>query len=497
MSAALGRDEDGDMTKNPDAGTPAPEPGAGLDAFFDGLRGLGAVRSREDRVVAGVCAGLARWWGVNPAFVRAAAIVFFLISTLGLLTYMVALALLPDEDGKILAESAIRRGDGNGIALLVVIGVLVVGEISATWWAWLGVPLAVLAWWMIRSAASGKTPRQMREEAAALGADLRRSTRLNPAPESPGSSTPQDSPVGPPPPTGPPGTDLAGVTDSPYPDRPRPAAAPSSGSMPSSGAAPLGLGPGRTYSPTRVRDPEPMPPARRRAGPLFFFVTMGLALTVYGLVMSVPALRELTSHRHAFALACSAVVASLALLWAGLRGLRAAFTATVVAVLLGMSVLAGFVPQLSTFIAAGIGERTWTPVAGQDDPAYALSMGEATLDLASLPNDGAGQVISASVLLGELNVLIPPGLNVLVESDLGAGELSAEPPAGGKSRTLAAGTAGGMVVAVGDPAGAPDAIVRLSVGLGEIALKTSSPVNSRPSTDPSPTGTTNKPGQTR
>ncbi len=483
MAAALARNDDGDMTENPDPGTSAAEPGAGLDAFFNQLRDLGAVRPREDRVAGGVCAGLARKWGVHPAFIRVAAVVLFLIGTLGLVAYLVALALLPDEDGKILAESAIRRGDGNGIALLVVIGVLVVIQISATWWVWFGVPLAMLTWWMVRGAAAGKTPRQMREEAAALGADLRRKAGLDTAPESPGSNTPQDSPVWPPPPTGRPGTDPAGATNSvysDYSDRPRPPTTPSSGSVPSSGAAPLGLGPGRTYSPTRVRDPEPMPPARRRAGPLFFLFTMGLALTVYGLVMSVPALRELTSHRHAFALACSAVVASMALLWAGLRGLRAAFTATVVAGLLGMSVLAGFVPQLSTFLAGGIGERIWTPIAGQEDPAYALSMGEATLDLAS-----------------QLNVLIPPGLNVLVESDLGAGELSAEPPAGGKSQTLVAGAARDTVVAVGDPAGAPDAIVRLSVGLGEIVLKTSSPVNSRPSTDPPPTGTPTEPGQTR
>ena len=40
-----------------------------------------------------------------------------------------ALALLPDENGRIFTEEALRRGDGSAIFLLVVIGILLAGEL--------------------------------------------------------------------------------------------------------------------------------------------------------------------------------------------------------------------------------------------------------------------------------------------------------------------------------------------------------------------------------
>ncbi len=70
-------------------GTPPRPPIAGLPE--------GLVRRRDERMVAGVCAGVARWLGVDPIVVRLAACVLALANGVGLIVYLVAWAVLPDE----------------------------------------------------------------------------------------------------------------------------------------------------------------------------------------------------------------------------------------------------------------------------------------------------------------------------------------------------------------------------------------------------------------
>lgn len=63
-------------------------------------------RPRDNAVVAGVCAGLARRWNVDPNLLRIAVVVLSLLSGLGAIAYGVAVALLP-RDGE--AEAPVRR----------------------------------------------------------------------------------------------------------------------------------------------------------------------------------------------------------------------------------------------------------------------------------------------------------------------------------------------------------------------------------------------------
>ena len=62
------------------------------------------VRVREGRIVAGVCTGLARYFGVDVNLVRLAFGVLTVFYGLGLLLYVAAWAILPEEgeDGSIL-----------------------------------------------------------------------------------------------------------------------------------------------------------------------------------------------------------------------------------------------------------------------------------------------------------------------------------------------------------------------------------------------------------
>jgi len=60
----------------------------------------GLLRSRENRMIAGVCGGFAEWLGWDPTLVR---ILFVLVSVLsaafpGILVYLVAWVLMPTRE---------------------------------------------------------------------------------------------------------------------------------------------------------------------------------------------------------------------------------------------------------------------------------------------------------------------------------------------------------------------------------------------------------------
>jgi signal transduction histidine kinase len=57
----------------------------------------GLSRDRDDRVIAGVCAGVARWLGVDPTIVRIAVVLLGFANGVGLLAYAVAAVVLPED----------------------------------------------------------------------------------------------------------------------------------------------------------------------------------------------------------------------------------------------------------------------------------------------------------------------------------------------------------------------------------------------------------------
>jgi phage shock protein PspC (stress-responsive transcriptional regulator) len=120
-------------------------------------------RSREDRVVAGVCGGFARYFNIDPVFVRIAAVALAFVGGAGLLLYLAALLLMPSDAGDAPVQSS---GEGRN-RVLVILGV---GAILLVTWplllgggfllAGIGIPLAllvgtgVLVWWLV----SGEGP---------------------------------------------------------------------------------------------------------------------------------------------------------------------------------------------------------------------------------------------------------------------------------------------------------------------------------------------------
>ena len=118
------------------------------------------VRVRSGRVLGGVCAGLGRYFNLDPIIFRIGAIVLVFVGGAGLLAYLAALLLIPAEDSDA-AESAGRN------RWLVIVGVIVL--LCITWPFLLGgglllagllIPFAllvaagVLVWWFV----SGEGP---------------------------------------------------------------------------------------------------------------------------------------------------------------------------------------------------------------------------------------------------------------------------------------------------------------------------------------------------
>jgi len=55
-------------------------------------------RSSTNKVVAGVCGGLAEYFGVDPTLIRVALVISVLIGGIGILAYIIAVIIIPTDD---------------------------------------------------------------------------------------------------------------------------------------------------------------------------------------------------------------------------------------------------------------------------------------------------------------------------------------------------------------------------------------------------------------
>ena len=101
-----------------------PPPRAGADSAGEttpgGARRL--LRSRDDRVIAGVAGGLGRYFDIDPVIVRIAFAVTILFGGLGVVAYLAAALFVPTDDG---AGKPAPASRGRGVARFVGVGLLV------------------------------------------------------------------------------------------------------------------------------------------------------------------------------------------------------------------------------------------------------------------------------------------------------------------------------------------------------------------------------------
>src|SRR5438874_2595564 len=87
-------------------------------------------RSRSDRMVAGVCGGLARYFDIHPAFYRVGFVVLTLLGGAGIVIYAAAALVMPDEGKEdSIATAALRTWRDRPWPL---IGLALVGVALAT-----------------------------------------------------------------------------------------------------------------------------------------------------------------------------------------------------------------------------------------------------------------------------------------------------------------------------------------------------------------------------
>jgi len=99
-------------------------------------------RSRTDRMLAGVCGGLAEYFGIDPTIVRVVFAVATVMTALlpGILLYAVMALVMPADSSLAAGEAApgpARRAALAGVILIVVGALLLLGNFGfLAWWSW-------------------------------------------------------------------------------------------------------------------------------------------------------------------------------------------------------------------------------------------------------------------------------------------------------------------------------------------------------------------------
>jgi phage shock protein C len=105
-------------------------------------------RSRDDRVIAGVCGGLGRYLQVDPVLLRIALVILTVSGGLGVLLYIVAVILIPEQqEGEDLGPAPAARGDlwmYVGVGLIALGSVLLVDQL-VPWFDRIVGPLVLVA----------------------------------------------------------------------------------------------------------------------------------------------------------------------------------------------------------------------------------------------------------------------------------------------------------------------------------------------------------------
>ena len=101
----------------------------------------GLVRRSDEHVVAGVCAGVARWLGVDPIVVRLAALILALANGVGVLAYLVAWVVLPEAPPESTAGSPAsrprdrHRSGRRNAELALAVGCITLGLLVLVRWS--------------------------------------------------------------------------------------------------------------------------------------------------------------------------------------------------------------------------------------------------------------------------------------------------------------------------------------------------------------------------
>jgi phage shock protein PspC (stress-responsive transcriptional regulator) len=405
----------------------------GMDKFYAALRGFGIRRRTDDKWVAGVCSGLADRLGIDPVIVRAGLVLLSLLWGFGLTVYLVAWALLPNDKDEIVVQRALA-GHFASIMVVVLAALALFGGSSWGHSGW-GFPwglalTGLLVWWLVKR--SGQRP----------DADQRVSSYQS------GTGT----------------TFAKGTTPA------------TSGSAPTTVLPPVPMaGTSRPASPTsRPAVPVvPPKPRRRSGGPLMALLALGLALATYGSLSWAGNSFGWTGDHQSIAMAGSLAALGALLVGLGLAGWRAGFVGFLTIVMAIATLLSTVVPS-GIDVGGRVGDVTWSPTsvtAGANRDTYRVGAGTGVLDLSKLSSQALRPTTPAPTLpayvgVGDLTVLVPPGLNVRVDGHVGLGEILLPGETEGSGGHDGSDVSRSTVIGTGPT----DVIVDAGVGIGSLTV---------------------------
>jgi hypothetical protein len=198
-------------------------------------------------------------------------------------------------------------------------------------------------------------------------------------------------------------------------------------------------------------------------------LAIGLALATYGSLIWAGSTFSWAGSHAAIAFAGSLAAIGLLLVVLGIAGWRAGFV-SFLAVVLALSAWASAVVPTGIQVSGRVGDAAWTPTSISAGTSYHLGVGDGVLDLSKLPAQGISTAaipptIPASVGLGDLKVLVPPGLNVKVVGHVGLGEILLP---GDAQNSGQGGSDVSRSIVLGD--GPTEVVVNAGVGIGQLTV---------------------------
>jgi len=443
---------------------PATSPAGGGAGLRPPLR-----RSRDHRVVAGVCGGLGEYFGIDPVLFRVVVVVLALFGGWGLLLYVLAWVLIPEAPmpGEP-APGSRQRSRGNWW----IVGVVVLMLVVLPWLVAVVASVMRQLWWRASGGyADVSMPMSMPWHLfwpgpssllllVGAGAVIWWLIRRGDAPHGPDSRSVPSAPA----PMGtlvPDGTVTTTLTTG-YPTAVESTVYPAPGeAQPTVAFAPAA----QWTEPVPVAlTPTPPPPKRPRSvlGPL----TVSVAALVAGVLLALD-----TAGRRSIpvsvVLATTLAVVALGLLvgaWVGRsRGL------IVLGIVLSL-VTAAVAALPSIDVSGGVGYRRWdvrtAMMAAQQSP-YRLGIGNAKLDVEKLATVGTTVPVAASVGVGSLIVYVPTNADLRVTTHVGLGAVQWQ---GWANSTQSSGHDLNRTFTIDRPRTTTEIVLDLSVDVGQITV---------------------------
>ncbi|WP_210650323.1 PspC domain-containing protein [Nocardioides sp. SYSU D00065] len=371
----------------PPSGLP---PASGPRVTRDEMKDLGRLRrSVTDRHIAGVAGGIARHLDIDAVIVRVALVVAVFFGGAGLLLYIGAWVLVPEEgtqDEPLALDQRSRTLALGGVGVLALL--CAVGDwAGAFWFPWpLAIAAAVVVWFLNRNPRSTPT--------SGYGYDPAQPSVGGPTPAAAAGDPYAYSPTAPP---------TAPYTDT-YED-----------TYTDTYAAPGAWAPPTSYAP--APRPPRVPRNPRKRGPRLFFFTLALIALAEG-VLGVVDLAGVDVTDSAYPVLALGIVATMLLIgsfWGRAGGLIAL----------------GVVAALAT-TAATIGDdidherRLLAPTSATGvESAYEFGGGTFTLDLSRVSDVDAldGRDVAIDGFGGEIEVIVPDGMDVDVRAQVVGGDV--------------------------------------------------------------------------